>query len=831
MATAVKSKIVNASVTSNGYPKCLKSMDVGEGRLPIPFRRITSHEERKMFYEQIVARFGVPQDSCPIALPTWGYEHWSLTEITSSGSIPYKKNQTDEPIINTDSTKSAITVTSSNGHYLESRDKRRLGASEKYKCRPARLNPHSNLVIPVSNFLQGKQDPNSKNLVYYYSLPQRTRWLLEKLYQSSLREVANLPINGRSPLEFLIIKWRDGYGRQIANEIGMYLPPNSTRIEDYILQNLIAYRSVVERKPGLILPALDIPATLTPKYLSQFRDLEIFISLGVFFTYHSRGHLLERVSQLLVKPGFFRPLNNGQALYSPINRQTTLLTDITDQSIFTVAFGTLSQYRVYELEELDHAFRFILPETDSEVNVIEEVNLDAKSELGTNLSIIELPDNLTLSGPFIGRPAFDTRPCYPENYNFINQPLLQANFNQLQRGNSNQFRLENRLSRRRTLEPFFTPIIPVFTPDTSMQLASLARNDHLRSLPNIWSESSRLILTQSIMPRIILSYHRHNRQRHFLADTDQRISTFHLTEFMMDSISTEPIGPYPDAEYLDNISAQLDNSYRIPEEYDYEEKVEAPLIFPQFFHPENSQQEFTGKELTDLSSLIAQYFLVVDVPEECNHLIEQLLSKISIRKELWKAFNLNETLHLQAFESFSDADKQLGRLWFLELFNAGMYMRKWKGPGEAYPLLEGQTLISSSTFHSDLTIATLSSIENYRSDDIREEEMVDPIHVSQTLLALGLLGELEMAMSVEFHDYLHSLPSHNLIRGRINSFHRTLQYHLEMVTTKGVNDDDAAAACIRINSTIFIGSAYFYLMRFYREKIPDFQASLLDDIS
>jgi hypothetical protein len=161
-------------------------------------------------------------------------------------------------------------------------------------------------------------------------------------------------------------------------------------------------------------------------------------------------------------------------------------------------------------------------------------------------------------------------------------------------------------------------------------------------------------------------------------------------------------------------------------------------------------------------------------------------------KELLEVFR--SSLKTQ-FRRLNRKDLKSATEWLSVLFEIGMYMRKWKGDPHPYPLLESDTL---GTYDEDLIVDRF-----------------------------GYLAEIELRMSTKMRDRMRNLISYDLRHGNIINHHRSIGFYIDRVV---LNDDKSDAGCIRVNSTIFIGTAYSYLSFLLNSPPPRFNPKCLEGI-
>lgn len=599
----------------------------------------------------------------------------------------------------------------------------------------------------------GSADSMFKRYRRYSQLPIKIKQILYQLYQLPLTVIANLPSKKRDKLERVIIQYDGTNHRALATYIGMHILPNIENPIDYFFANFLSYREVANRPKQLRPPDPNIPTTYHPLYLSQFGDLEIFYYMGIFVPYSSRKELLKNVVDKLFNIGFFVPIKR-----TPTNHQTTLLTPISDNTLM-IAYGTIQKYRIYELEELNHAFRFMSLEGTSPQEPQSVSDQSSRSMTETN-------------SRERGQESIST---------MINDEDLGED--------SEEINFSNRdLSSRIDDQSEVTRIVMI-----SYQIPNERLTNGLSSL-------SSSIISGQIYPlrrivRIIPVFSPDQPNRDDLPNLIGPVGLGLLIRGL--------------SEFRDGIS-ELTNQLVRPTIDIEGPSDDNPAIIPIFSKPEIPNDEFKEQETENLSSLLSSFFMVAGVPHRENVLIEDIMSKVKIGNEVKERLRIMDDQKMASLRKLKSTDLEKVERWLLILFNTGMYMRRWPGPGHPYPILERDTRHKGSGNENSLPGSN------------------DPIHEQRTIRSILVLKELEETMSTDLNRLLYSLAGFNLIRGRIYQDRVTLGSRINIVTTMGDTTDDA---CIRLSSTIFIGSGYIYTCKIFHRKIPNFNPKLIDEIS
>jgi hypothetical protein len=195
-----------------------------------------------------------------------------------------------------------------------------------------------------------------------------------------------------------------------------------------------------------------------------------------------------------------------------------------------------------------------------------------------------------------------------------------------------------------------------------------------------------------------------------------------------------------------------------------------------FVHPENTNINFSTKDILSLKALVSSEML-----------IKQIDNVLSLQEE---KLEYDQDL-MDIFCTLDDKDKI--KTFLYSIFNIGMYMRKWKGPGYPYPIKEFETQ------------------NKYEPNDKVSMEISSNIH---------LLDEMnEISKNYCLNLRVCEYTNEGYLKSNGNMFSDVYQ---------GVID---GKECIRVSSTKFIGTSYHYIRLLFKESIPNFDVSSLDSIS
>ncbi len=604
----------------------------------------------------------------------------------------------------------------------------------------------------------------------YVSMSKEAITLVLKLYKLPLSRIAALPMSSRSKLEPLIIKHQLSFDIIIANQVGMYIPPSVDDQQRYITNNLVYYQPVVDRPACLSPPSISDLSSWGPNHIASFGDQELIRSLNCFPPFDSRKELIIKLYQLLYEEDFFSP-----PIRRSTNNQTTYLNEVDDYGEFMLAYGTLDKYRMYELAEFDSCFK--IKETSSsgagweDTRQLNENNPQFHIDLVRSLSRRANRSRTTSSvaSSSSSTPASTPAPNSSLSFGSSATPTLSfgsstaspySNISAYSPGSfSSQFsRLDGIL----------------FAPTSSSGIAG-GIYDILRALANNSpvqvGDESNISDNDNIASHFVVSGDGHGSFASILSDMGQIIMG----------------GPPPSSVVL--------NDERI---------TKLPDHVVKFTRPDKIREEFSTSSLVSLSNLLNEYFTGYssaqkgrkckekDLHQQRRKLMESILSKIGIGLEYrQKMKGFRSDLNKQLRE-LSAEDGKLTQTWLKMLLQIGMYMRRWKGPGHPYPLEKSATKVKKTK---------VLGCSQYKR---------------RTTEHLGKLGQLEDEMSDELQATLRNLPAYDLMGGMVIAHPNNIGYYVGAVATEGENSDEA---CVRVNSTIFIGTAYAYLTFIFDHSI------------
>lgn len=243
----------------------------------------------------------------------------------------------------------------------------------------------------------------------------RRRMISTHKYSTTIKKLYNnnswtdITLAPQHPMENIIINLDKYSNDQIINQFGIVIPLSYTgRINEYIMDNISSYTTVLSRKEVKIQPTSNLMfmghAELH-KYFAQLRDNEIFNNFNIYVSYNSRVELIDNIVSAVIKPLFFVPC---PVIITRSANNTTCISEfeVTDTTIFPIAFGVISKYYTYEITELIGAFHrhgddgFILFRCPENINMlfasddVEKLRLLLQSFTPTT-DIIELINRIT----------------------------------------------------------------------------------------------------------------------------------------------------------------------------------------------------------------------------------------------------------------------------------------------------------------------------------------------------------------------------------------------------------------------------------------------------
>ena len=201
-----------------------------------------------------------------------------------------------------------------------------------------------------------------------------------------------------------------------------------------------------------------------------------------------------------------------------------------------------------------------------------------------------------------------------------------------------------------------------------------------------------------------------------------------------------------------------------------------------FRRPDNINTSFTEVQIRSLLELLNSYHQTDEIISLVNKIQEGI-------EEMREHFEYDNEIE-RAIDSIDDDNKRRLREYLQHMFDAGMYMRRWRGPGYPYPLYEQHTHDNVDPDEKvQQTIGQMINSYNGMPDDV--QQLLDDLHLLEYLEA----GEIRP----------RNTRLHHIIGNVLNG-----------------------EECIRMASTIFVGTAYHYLRVLFNVNIPAFDKYKLD---
>jgi hypothetical protein len=219
-----------------------------------------------------------------------------------------------------------------------------------------------------------------------------------------------------------------------------------------------------------------------------------------------------------------------------------------------------------------------------------------------------------------------------------------------------------------------------------------------------------------------------------------------------------------------------------------------------FRKPEQPETDFSVDEIEGLVNLLSKYPTV----QETTEVIENIRNGLRQVREMTQ---YDKQISI-TFNNLPERDKPLIREWLYQLFYLGMYMRRWKGPGNPYPTQRKDTQGPDPNVKVNEELTTLGYY---------------PLAKGQKTGYGGITTQLSK-LGQKFVDELRSIE---YIRGdegirEPRQETKTIGYYLSRVRKGNM--------CIRMASSIFTGTSFYYLKVFYSEVIPGFDPRDVDRI-
>lgn len=424
---------------------------------------------------------------------------------------------------------------------------------------------------------------------------------------------------------------------------------------------------------------------------------------------------------------------------NPRNKETLLFTETNNYDQFMIAYGRLDHYYLYELDEFDMNFKLIrINNNDS--------NENNEQEAANSLAIRNALDSIDIDNARISNNTSSSRRSVRPN----GQTSISG---------------EHYLDNAGFLMESTQSISSLYTPVENTTLTNMSQQNSNELLNTLLIRTSPLGIMNEFFGQL-----------------------FQGQDFQMLFGRLSVGSSSSNSSYSNVIRSHSD-------------VVQLPEYTAIFNKPMDNNTEFTTSELHNLSNILNEYFLdrIGQVSHATKSKIEIMLSRIQIGLEYRSQLSEFRGKLTRQFKTLRSKDRKIVRHWLRQLFDTGMYMRRWKGPGHSFPILESQTNVSSGVSISG-----------------------DPVHETSTIESLGYLANIEDTMNHTIRNMVRKLLAYDLRQGTIICHKRPIDRYITNVVSNTTSD----ASCIRINSTIFIGTAYAYLRFIFNEEIPEFNVNI-----
>jgi hypothetical protein len=215
----------------------------------------------------------------------------------------------------------------------------------------------------------------------------------------------------------------------------------------------------------------------------------------------------------------------------------------------------------------------------------------------------------------------------------------------------------------------------------------------------------------------------------------------------------------------------------------------------EFTRPDRPNQSFNTDEIGTLNEILPR---ITRLNPDLETIVTEVRDKI-VRGLITRSDRDRNTtiVHRHLREASREVKDQVKEI-FMNIFYAGMYMRRWRGPGNPYPVTEAETLGRS---------------------DPQPQSILTLGHVSEGMEQLQL-----MSGGQDIRDLIETLRVVNVESGGEYTFtERNLFQYIGIIAS--------GQSCIRMASVPLITSAYYYLLTFFQYVIPNVELTRLVTIS
>ena len=299
----------------------------------------------------------------------------------------------------------------------------------------------------------------------------------------------------------------------------------------------------------------------------------------------------------------------------------------------------------------------------------------------------------------------------------------------------------------------------------------------------------------------------HDNSNFFILDPHERNKCYNCFTAVMHNDINDPniliigygniLGPCLGFELTD-----IEVSFETGEEGDFKFRIPDPN------QTIAQSQYFDSIQVTNLKLLLLQYKHSDHLKQfEVINLIDIVVAKINSGLASFISSS-QDSFKARKYFSSLDLTLQLAiKNVLIKLFEAGMYARRWKGPGHKFPLLEHETNhpVPASELNLTFTVSLSSFLQ----------------HIS--------------ALPDDLQQFIYGLKVYRIVNGNIQLLNnyplKDLIHKVGCTFAAKPSQDSDEPACFRLASVMLIGTAYYYLRFFCHYNIPNFNEQLIDNIA
>lgn len=251
----------------------------------------------------------------------------------------------------------------------------------------------------------------------------------------------------------------------------------------------------------------------------------------------------------------------------------------------------------------------------------------------------------------------------------------------------------------------------------------------------------------------------------------------------------------------------------------------------------NKLQEAMNKTAVPAQKL--QLRTTIAVVKEDQTIAIDLIKAIDKVSESIRGNNEYDRVVLKEFNKLSRKypdTRPLIKQFLLEYFYLGMYMRRWKGPGNPYPYKKAETVAvegeGEEGYNKAGVLALMTPHVAKVNDTLNSIKSISK-EAAKFLSDLRLVKHHEGEVTQQLPNESGSLK---------NSIGENLEYTIgkrilvvdekgrPVLNDKGKQKYEVQNRCVRTSSPSFIGSGAYYLDLFYGEKVPDYDITKVESM-